>query len=128
VNPKHQFIATGTYNVCLTAINAAGCSDDTCMAVSAIINPLLDVPSAFTPGKFGVNGVVSVKGFGIKEMHWNIYNRWGQKVFESTNPANGWDGYFKGKLQQMDVYTYTLDVIFSDGTKVRKAGDITLIR
>jgi gliding motility-associated-like protein len=128
INPRHLFIASGTYDVCLTATNAAGCSDDTCIKVSAIINPLLDVPSAFTPGKFGVNGIVSVKGFGIKEMHWLIYNRWGQKVFESTDPANGWNGYFKGKLQPMDVYTYTLDVIFSDGTKVRKAGDITLIK
>ena len=128
VNPKHLFNATGTYDVCLVAINAAGCRDTVCLPVNAVINPLLDVPSAFTPGKFGVNSIVSVKGFGIKEMQWNIYNRWGQKVFESTNPANGWDGYFKGKLQAMDVYTYTLDVIFSDGTKIRKAGDITLIR
>ena len=128
VNPKHLFNATGTYDVCLVAFNAAGCSDTVCKPVKALINPLLDVPSAFTPGKFGVNSIVSVKGFGIKEMHWNIYNRWGQKVFESTNPANGWDGYFKGKMQPMDVYTYTLDVIFSDGTKIRKAGDITLIR
>ena len=128
VNPQHLFNATGIYNVCLTAINAAGCSDSICMPVRAIINPLLDVPSAFTPGKFGINGIISVKGFGIKEMHWTIYNRWGQKVFESTTPANGWNGYYKGKLQQMDVYTYTLDVLFSDGTKIRKVGDITLIR
>jgi gliding motility-associated-like protein len=128
VNPQHLFNATGTYNVCLTAINAAGCNDSICMAVSAIINPLLDVPSAFTPGKFGINGIISVKGFGIKQMQWTIYNRWGQKVFESGSPSNGWDGYYKGKLQQMDVYTYTLDVIFSDGTKTRKVGDITLIR
>jgi gliding motility-associated-like protein len=128
VNPRHLYNATGTYNVCLTATNAGGCSDSICMPVSAIINPLLDVPTAFTPGKFGVNGIVSVKGFGIKEMHWSIYNRWGEKVFESINPANGWNGYYKGRLQQMDVYTYTLDVIFSDGTKTRKAGDITLIR
>ena len=128
VNPEHLFNATGTYDVCLTAINAAGCSDDTCMQVSAIINALLDVPSAFTPGKFGINGIVSVKGFGIKEMQWRIYNRWGEKVFESTNPADGWNGYYKGKLQPMDVYTYTLDVIFSDGNKVKKTGDITLIR
>lgn len=128
VNPEHLFNATGTYDVCLVAINAAGCRDTACLPVSAIINPLLDVPSAFTPGKFGVNSIVKVRGFGIKEMQWNIYNRWGQKVFESSNPSNGWNGYFKGKLQQMDVYTYTLDVIFSDGKKVRKVGDITLIR
>ena len=128
INPSHLYIATGTYDVCLTATNSAGCPDDTCMQVSAIIKPLLDVPSAFTPGKFGVNGIVSVKGFGIKEMQWVIYNRWGQKVFESSDPANGWNGMFKGKLQPMDVYTYTLEVIFSDGNKVRKTGDITLIR
>jgi gliding motility-associated-like protein len=128
VNPRHIYNATGTYNVCLVAINAGGCRDSICMPVSAIINPLLDVPSAFTPGKFGVNSIVSVKGFGIKEMNWTIYNRWGQKVFQSTNPSSGWDGYYKGKLQQMDVYAYTLDVIFTDGNKVRKAGDITLIR
>lgn len=128
VNPQHLFNATGTYTVCLTAINTAGCSDSICMPVNAIINPLLDVPSAFTPGKFGVNGIVSVKGFGIKQMQWIIYNRWGQKVFESTSPSMGWDGYYKGKLQQMDVYTYTLDIIFSDGTKAKKTGDITLIR
>lgn len=128
VNPQHLFNATGTYDVCLVAINSAGCSDTTCLPVSALINPLLDVPSAFTPGQFGVNSIVKVKGFGIKEMQWNIFNRWGQKVFESSNPSNGWNGYYKGKLQPMDVYTYTLDVIFSDGKKVRKAGDITLIR
>lgn len=128
VNPEHLYNATGTYDVCLTAINAAGCRDSICLPVSAVINPLLDVPSAFTPEKFGINSVVKVKGFGIKEMQWNIYNRWGQKVFVSTNPANGWDGYYKGKLQPMDVYTYTLEVIFSDGTRVKKAGDITLIK
>lgn len=128
VNPRHLYNATGTYNVCLIAINNAGCSDTTCMPVSALINPLLDVPSAFTPGKFGINGVVKVRGFGIKEMQWNIYNRWGQKVFASADPANGWDGYFKGKLQPMDVYTYTLDVTFSDGNKLKKTGDITLLR
>ena len=98
------------------------------MPVKAIINPLLDVPNAFTPGKFGINGIVSVKGFGIKEMNWIIYNRWGEKVFQSISASDGWNGYYKGKLQPMDVYTYTLDVVFSDGTKTRKAGDITLIR
>ncbi|MGI8583115.1 MAG: PKD domain-containing protein, partial [Chitinophagaceae bacterium] len=128
INPIHLFNKTGTYNVCLTAINAAGCSDDTCIKISAIIKPILDVPSAFTPGKFGINSIVNVKGFGIKEMQWTIYNRWGQKVFESTSPSNGWNGYYKGKLQQVDVYTYALDVIFSDGNKIRKVGDITLIR
>jgi gliding motility-associated-like protein len=57
-----------------------------------------------------------------------IWNRWGQKVFESADINSGWDGKFKGVVQPMDVYAYTLDVEFFDGTKVNKKGDITLIR
>lgn len=128
VNPRHIFPASGTYNVCLTAVNEAGCSDDTCQPVRAIIKPLLDVPTAFTPGRFGTNSVVKVAGFGIAEMVWKIYNRWGQNVFQSTSQKFGWDGKFNGKIQPVDVYTYTLEVVFSDGKKYRKTGDITLLR
>lgn len=127
-SPRHIFPATGTYTVCLTAINEEGCADDTCIDVKSIISPVLDVPKAFTPGKFGPNSRIGVAGFGIAEMQWTIYNRWGQKVFESNNRKELWDGTFKGKPQPMDVYTYTLKVTFSDGTKATKTGDITLIR
>lgn len=89
---------------------------------------MLDVPNAFTPGQFGINGVIKVTGFGIGKMQWKIYNRWGQLVFSSNSRFEGWDGTFKGALQPMDVYTYTLDVEFTDGKKVRKVGDITLLK
>jgi gliding motility-associated-like protein len=127
-NPTHQYNATGTYNACLVAINAAGCADTFCLDVPALVLPLLDVPNAFTPGKFGVNGVVKVVGFGITKMNWKIYNRWGQMVFSSTSQEVGWDGIFKGTIQPMDVYTYTLDVEFIDGKKIKKTGDISLLR
>ena len=61
-------------------------------------------------------------------MDWRIYNRWGQLVFQTANRKDGWDGTYKGKAQPMDVYTYTLDVEFTDGKKLRKTGDITLLR
>jgi gliding motility-associated-like protein len=128
VNPVHLFNATGTFNVCLIAINEAGCKDTTCLPVAALINPLLAVPNAFTPTQPGKNSIIKVEGFGIKQMQWDIYNRWGQKVFEGTSSKRGWDGTYKGKLQPMDVYTYTLDVLFSDGKKVKRTGDITLLR
>lgn len=128
VNPSHQFNATGIYHVCLAAMNAAGCPDTFCLDVPALVVPLLDVPNAFTPGKFGVNGIVKVLGFGIAKMDWKIYNRWGQRVFSSNSQASGWDGTFKGVVQPLDVYTYTLDVEFTDGKKVKKTGDISLLR
>jgi len=127
-NPVHLYNATGRYTAELIAYNAANCTDTFRLAVDVIILPLLDVPNAFTPGRFGENAFVSVKGFGIGKMDWKIYNRWGQLIFQSSNRKQGWDGTYKGKLQPMDVYAYTLDVEFTDGKKVRKTGDITLLK
>jgi gliding motility-associated-like protein len=124
----HQYIRTDTFNVCLIVTNAEGCTDTVCHPVQAIIHPLLDVPNAFTPGRFGTNAIIKVMGFGIVHMTWRIYNRWGQIVFESNNPYIGWDGYYRGQMQPMDVYAYTLEADYSDGTHATKKGDITLIR
>ena len=124
----HQYNRTDTFQACLIATNASGCTDTICHPVAALINPLLDVPNAFTPGRFGQNGVVKVVGFGITHMNFRIYNRWGQMVFQSNDRNTGWDGTYKGALQPMDVYAYTLEVEYFDGTHVSKKGDITLIR
>jgi gliding motility-associated-like protein len=128
VNPLHQFNSTGLFNTCLYANSIAGCVDSICLNVPALIIPLLDVPNAFTPGRFGSNGIVKVQGFGIGTMDWKIYNRWGELVFKTSDRKQGWDGTYKGVLQPMDVYTYTLDVIFTDGKKYRKTGDISLLK
>lgn len=125
---SHEYNATGSYNVCLTAYNQADCPATVCKPVQALINPAVDVPNAFTPGKFGPNSTVYVRGFGIAKMKFAIWARWGEKVFETNSKKVGWDGYYKGKLLPMDVYAYTLEVEFTDGTKTTKTGDITLIR
>ncbi|MBC7849716.1 MAG: PKD domain-containing protein [Chitinophagaceae bacterium] len=125
---SHQYNASGTYNACLIVYNQFDCTDTICAPVQAQIVPLLDVPNAFTPGKFGRNSIVRVEGFGIGKMTWRIYNRWGQVVFQTGDRKGGWDGTFKGQPQPMDVYAYTLEVEFNDGTRARKTGDITLIR
>ncbi|RYY66052.1 MAG: PKD domain-containing protein, partial [Chitinophagaceae bacterium] len=127
-NPSHQYNATGTYPVELIAYTTAGCTDTFNLDVNVIIVPLLDVPNAFTPAQPGRNAVVKVEGFGIGKMQWRIYNRQGLLVFESTSQKLGWNGIYKGKLQPTDVYAYTLDVEFTDGKKLRKTGDITLLR
>jgi gliding motility-associated-like protein len=125
---QHQYNATGTFNACLTAYNAAGCDSMICKPVDAIIVPVLDVPNAFTPQSGDENSIILVRGFGIAKMQFIIWNRWGQKVFETNNRFQGWDGKVKGVVQPMDVYAYTLSVEFSDGVKTTKKGDITLIR
>ncbi len=124
----HIYNASGTFNACLVAYNENGCTDTACNTVTAIITPLLDVPNAFSPNGDGTNDVIYVQGFAINKMTWRIFNRWGQLVFTSSSVNNGWDGRFKGALQPQDVYGYTLSVEFTDGTKVNKKGDITLLR
>lgn len=126
-HPSHQYNATGTYNAELIAFTNAGCSDTFNLDVDVIIVPLLDVPNAFTPAQ-PTNNIINVAGFGIGKMVWRIYNRQGLLVFQSNSQKQGWDGTYKGKIQPMDVYTYTLDAEFTDGKKLRKSGDITLLR
>lgn len=124
----HEYMLSGTYTVQLIALNDVGCKDTSTQTLTAVVHPAFDVPNAFTPGRGGENSVIKVRGFGIMSMRWVIYNRWGQKVFESTDKDRGWDGTFNGKLQPMDVYTYTLDLTLTTGENFKKTGDITLIR
>lgn len=128
VNPSHQYLRTGTYNVCLIAVSEFGCEDTVCHQVSAIVNPLFDVPSAFSPNGDGINDTWMIKGFGIIKFELKIFNRWGRLMFQSTDPKQGWDGRFKGALQPMDAYAYTVRIEFSDGTQATKNGNVTLLR
>lgn len=125
---RHIYNETRRYMPCLVAINQYNCPDTACQNLNAIINPLLDVPNAFTPNNDGVNDQAVVIGYGITKLTFRIYNRWGQLMFETTNRKLGWDGRYNGKPQPMDVYAYTLEAEFFDGKKARKQGDITLLR
>ncbi|MFL5787742.1 MAG: PKD domain-containing protein [Flavisolibacter sp.] len=124
---QHEYNSTGTFNACLIAYNKAGCPDTTCRPITTLIVPAVDVPNAFTPSGSN-NNIVYVRGFGIAKMKFSIYTRWGEKVFEIGDKHIGWDGRYKGQMLPMDVYAYTLNVEFTDGTKTTKTGDITLIR
>ena len=125
---SHLFNTTGTFYVYLVAYNSNGCTDTVIQSINAVVVPLADVPNAFSPNGDGTNDVVSIKGYGIAKMSWNIYNRWGKLVFTSSDISNGWDGRYKGELQPQDVYAYILNLTFTDKTVFRKKGDITLLR
>ena len=125
---KYAFQASGTYDVCLSTTNNVGCINKYCEPITAIVNPLFDVPNAFSPNGDGVNERIYVRGFGVAKMTWRIYNRWGSLVYYGTDVNQGWDGYYNGKLQAQDVFHYTVEIEFSDKSKATKKGDITLLR
>ena len=124
----HLYRASGTFNACLVTYNNSGCIDTSCQSLSITIINGVDVPTAFSPNGDGRNDKIFIRGYGINKMTWNIYNRWGTLVYVGTDPTEGWDGTYQGKLQPQDVYHYTLLIEFSSKDKAVKKGDITLLR
>lgn len=90
--------------------------------------PQIFVPNAFSPNKKGKNEVLYVRGPNIHQMLFRIYNRWGELVFESTDPNVGWDGSFKGKDLDPDVFDYYLEVSCIGGNKELIKGNITILK
>ena len=90
--------------------------------------PFLFVPNAFSPNGDGENDVLFVRGTLIKEMLFRIYDRWGELVFESQDRFTGWDGNFRDKQMDPDVYDYYLQVTCVDDVETIIKGNITLIR
>lgn len=125
--PKY-YNRTGTYRVCLQALNEIGCSDTICRSVDADVYPLADLPKAFSPNGDGKNDILFVRGSGIVTLDLKVYNRWGEIVFETTDKGIGWDGKYKGKEQPVEAYGYVMNVTFVDGNTFFKKGNVTLLR
>lgn len=89
----------------------------------------LDLPSAFTPLGHESNQKVYVRGLGIRKLlQFRIYNRWGEEVFFTDDINQGWDGYYKGELQNIDTYVYYVEAEMYDGNVITKKGNILLMR
>jgi gliding motility-associated-like protein len=89
----------------------------------------LDLPSAFKPTGSAENAVVYIRGWGIMRLvEFRIYNRYGNEVFYTDDLNRGWDGTYKGKLQNIDSYAYTVTAEMWNGQLMTKKGTITLLR
>lgn len=86
------------------------------------------IPNTFTPNGDGRNDRWLVYSNVIRSMHLLIFNQWGEKVFESNNQQDGWDGTYKGKAQPVGVYIYVSKIALTDGSVVDKKGSINLVR
>jgi len=136
-SPKYTYNDVGTYTVTLIAIDKNGCKDTTYEKV--IVSGDFVMPTAFTPNPDGPNGgmfdpaaldndVFNAYTKGVKEYKMHIFDRWGELIFESTDPKIGWDGYYREKLCQAGVYIWKVYIKFIDDRELHKVGDVTLIR
>lgn len=109
-NPAHEYATDGTYTVSLITVNSLGCTDT--IQHTIIVEPDFHFffPNSFSPNKNGVNDVYMGYGVGISSFHMHIYDRWGELLFSSDDPAKGWDGTYKGHAMPAGIYICVFDL------------------
>ncbi len=127
-SPSIQPMVDAVYQITVTDVRDCFSATAT---YSIEIRPetFIKLPTTFTPNGDGVNDVIYVEGWGIKElMEYQIFNRWGEMVFETNNKEIGWDGHYKGTLQNNDVYVFKVRALtWRDETQTLE-GHINLMR
>lgn len=115
-----QYTLTITYN--------KGCT------VSATTNILVEggkpvyIPNSFSPNGDGNNDLFQIYGVGIKVVNLKVFNRWGELVYQTNNQFSGWDGTFRGVMQNPGVFVYEADITYLNDKSDKVVGSITLIR
>jgi gliding motility-associated-like protein len=141
-SPYNFYETTGWHPVTLIANNEFNCPDTFLVeqAVKGNVETRINLPNAFTPNESGPNGgywtvddmfnndIFFPLYKGVEEFEMQIFNKWGELLFESTDVRRGWDGYYHGNLCQQDVYVWRVKVTFQDGGDLVDSGDVTLIR
>ena len=117
---------TTTYTVTFTDAN--GCSDQDTVTVQVIEAYGLFIPGSFSPNGDGANDVLYVYGAGIKSMEFYLYDRYGEKVFETHSVNDGWDGTLRGKPMNGGIFAWYCTVQYYDGNTETLQGDLTLVR
>ncbi|MCP4176674.1 MAG: PKD domain-containing protein [bacterium] len=131
LEPLHFYTEPGFYQVTLTVTSMYGCVDSLTLDKYVIVLPAgnVEFPDAFTPNSDGANDVFKPgRHESVSEYHLELYNRWGEKIFDSNNIEFGWNGYYQGLLSIQDVYIWKATGKYLNGEPFEKAGNVTLLR
>ena len=125
-NPIATPDETTTYTVIIS--DFSGCSTSRQVTVTILHNNNFFVPNTFSPNNDGYNDYLFVRGNNLYGIRFTVFDRWGEKVWETTDPTDGWDGRYKGKELDPAVFTYVLTIIYDDSKNLTQTGTVTLIR
>jgi gliding motility-associated-like protein len=122
-----QPFKTSSYIV--KGFNSEGCSSNDTVRVIVIEDcGEMFVPTAFSPNSDGNNDILYVRGVCLQTLNFMVFNRWGEKVFETTDIEKGWDGTYNGDVLNTGVFVYRLEGKTYDGRGFSAKGNVTLIR
>jgi gliding motility-associated-like protein len=117
-----------TYNLVVTDI--LGCfTNNFDYKITVKPETFVKLPTSFTPNGDGNNDIIYVEGWGVKQLlEYKVFNRWGEVIFTSNSMDEGWDGKFKGEVQNGDAYVYKVKALTWRDQEIVKEGYINLIR
>lgn len=98
------------------------------LSVNVELTTSVFVANVFSPNGDGNNDILHVLGKGITDLQFIIYDRWGEKVFETNDATTGWDGTYKGDPMNIGVFVYYVKGKLKNGDDVTKKGNVTLLR
>jgi gliding motility-associated-like protein len=129
-NPKTVYSTEGTYRTLLTVSNQFGCQDTLSKTYKVFDQASLVIPNVFSPNNDLLNEYFYAKSIGIKTFKMEIFNRWGQLIFESTDTAEnkGWGGNYNGSACAEGVYYYHIYAKGVNGKEFNFRGSVTLVR
>jgi gliding motility-associated-like protein len=117
---------------CVWGENNLGCKDSSCVRIyinDKCLTREIFVPNVFSPNGDGKNDEFCVmSGECLSEFIIRVYDRWGEKVFESSDYTQCWDGNYKGGKANSGVYVYYLSGKTKDGKNINQKGNLTLLR
>jgi gliding motility-associated-like protein len=120
---------TTTYTVILSEGECSSTDTVTVRVVDFVCGPpIIYVPNAFTPNGDNDNDRLFVRANLVTDVYFAVYDRWGERVFETTNLQVGWNGEFEGEALDPDVYVYYLKATCEGGQTYYTQGNVTLIR
>jgi gliding motility-associated-like protein len=128
-NPKVLYSDTGYQTVILTVTDSNSCENSQLKEIYRLPKNTPFVPSAFSPNSDEHNGLFKVHGVAYaRNFKMEIYSRWGELIFETTDLHQAWDGSFKGKPVAEGVYLYKITYAGLHKELVRSFGTVTLLR
>ena len=125
-NPTASPLATTRYVVTVT--DPAGCKNSDSLLVT-VTDGILLVPTGFSPNNDGENDLFRVLNKNLGKFDLQVFNRWGELLYETSDPTEGWDGTYKNMKQEVGVYVWQCTYVLAGDpvTKFAK-GNVTLIR
>lgn len=127
-HPIHVYADTGDYRVIQIVANEFQCVDTAEKTLTVWPEPTFYIPNAFTPNNDGINETFAGKGYGIRELTMQIFDRWGEEVFFTNDMNAAWDGTYRNKPVEQGVYIYRVSVIFIRGEYQEYIGHVNLTR